>query len=168
MESKWEYIEAPSTKGLASTNSVVAAYTFSSHCDAEFYLETGTADTAKPLKKGQIERDGIIYEQMHNNLFSFAFTVNRSMNGLVTNFQTVASIPTNESIDEDDEEYIDKTPVVSLWYLIFDYFAGLVLDFYVQKYRPFQYKSLANLRDPFFGTCITGWQDASLGHTFFW
>jgi hypothetical protein len=32
----------------------------------------------------------------------------------------VASIPTNESVDEDDEEYImDKNPVISLWYLIF-------------------------------------------------
>jgi hypothetical protein len=87
-------------------------------------LEVGatTVNDTKPLKKGQIEKDGLIYEAMHNNLFSFAFTVNRGLDEIVSKPQIVAYIPTNETIpfeeeDEDPENVSEE--LISLWYFYF-------------------------------------------------
>jgi hypothetical protein len=124
MESKWEQIDVASAKGLQSISSLVAGFTLSSYSDVEFYLEIGSIDDIKIVKKGQVEKDGVVYEHMHHNLFSFAFTVNRGFNELVTKPQTVAYIPTNECDDDvNDGEYLvsdeHSTTIISLWYVVY-------------------------------------------------
>jgi hypothetical protein len=120
MESKWEQIDVASIKGLQSISSLVAGFTLSSYSDIEFYLEVGSVEDIKTVKKDQIEKDGVVYERMHNNLFAFAFAVNRVYNELVTKAQSIAYIPSNENDEDpefgDDEQ--DGGTVISLWCVI--------------------------------------------------
>jgi hypothetical protein len=101
MKSEWEYVDIASCKSLQSITSIVAAFTFTSYSDAEFYVEVDgvAADPAK-LKKNQVERGGKVYEVLNQNLFSFAFSVQRTFETVVTAPQKVAYIPSNEKIDE--------------------------------------------------------------------
>jgi hypothetical protein len=148
MDSKWEQIDVASIKGLQygfkrvssitikilykllcnsfetilqSISSLVAGFTLSSYSDIEFFLEVGSVEEIKTVKKDQIEKEGIVYERMHNNLFAFAFAVNRVYNELVTKAQTIAYIPSNEPFPFEEEDEQNST-VVSLWYIYVFYF----------------------------------------------
>jgi hypothetical protein len=83
MESSWEWLDIASSKTLQGVSSVVSPYAFSSYCDVLFYQEVPGADVSK-LKKGQIEHDGEVFEQITQNLFAFVFGVQRQFDHLAT------------------------------------------------------------------------------------
>jgi hypothetical protein len=113
MHSSWELVDIASAKNLQSLSSSVSGFNFSSYSDVEFYVEVKDGDVEK-LKKDQIERNDTVYEQLHQNLFSFTFTVQRPFEKLAVPAEVTAYIPINQEY-ADFLHYQNQSTTKTLW-----------------------------------------------------